>query len=157
MHARIPIRLVVGLGLAVSSSLAATALPGGIAGATGKTVSCAGLRTNANVTALFLSKCTGTGEVWTGTAGTERVVSSGLEVWWKSGGTSLITATTTSLTNNCNKRTGYSKYSKILYAGTVTGGSASELDGGHTSGTVCFYKVKSSGAFAAFPVGPQIY
>jgi hypothetical protein len=161
MDIRFPIRLVAGVALAASSSLAAVAAPGGIAGAAVKTVSCAGFRTDASATHIFLSRCTGSGHHLTGATGTQSILSSGTpvqgEVTWKTGKTSLLTYTITSLPNDCPKRTGYTKFIKVSYSGKVTGGTAMGMVGGPYSGTVCGYQVIPSGGLAGFPVGPQNY
>jgi hypothetical protein len=158
MHVRLPIRLVAGMAVAVCSSLAAAVAPVGIAGAGVTSVSCAGLRTDASARHFFLSRCTGSGHGATGSTGTQSVLGTGHdEVLWKSGRTSFLRFTFAYPTNDCPIRAGYTKFIKVTYSGTVTGGTAKGLVGGSYSGTVCGYQVTGTGALAGFPVGPQDY
>jgi hypothetical protein len=105
-----------------------------------------------------LSRCTGSGHAVTGGTGTQAFpTASQSVVTWKSGTTSILSVTTTLLTDNCPNRAGYTKFGEVSHSGTVTGGTATALVGGSYSGTLCGYTAIRSGKFVSVPIGPQTY
>ena len=68
MRRHLPTRVVLCAALAGAASLTAVAIPGGIAGAAAKTLSCTTL--TGNETTEAISGCSGTGSSQTGTKGT---------------------------------------------------------------------------------------
>jgi hypothetical protein len=159
MHRHFPSRLVLCAALAGSASLAAVAIPGGIAGAAAKTLSCTTL--TGTETAQAISGCSGSGSSQTGTKGTVKVVNNVA----KKSGVATVTWTSTKKTsiekytyvedtgtkNTCAAKSGYTKVAMAVEKGTVTGGSATGLVGGAVNGTVCAY---SKSGIHIFNKGP---
>lgn len=165
MRSHFPIRLAVcAAALAGSASLAAVAVPGGIAGAAAKTLTCTTLTGSGTITkqTIAISGCSGTASSQTGTAGTSTVTTN---ISTKKG-TATIKWTKTKLTttesysyvedtgskNTCVAKSGYTKLAMAVEKGTVTGGTATSLKTGAVSGTVCAYS--KSGKVYIFNKGP---
>ena len=116
MRRHLSIRLAIcAAALAGSASVAAVAVPGGIAGAAAKTVTCTKLTGSGTISkqTISLSGCSGTasgqtGSTGTGTATTNSSKKSGTaSIKWKTGKTSLETYTfkeDTGSSNNCPRR-----------------------------------------------------
>ncbi len=162
MRRHLATRLVLCAAFAGGASLAAVAVPGGIASATtAKTLSCTTLTGGESTQSI--SGCTGSGSSQTGSKGTSKVVNN----ISKKSGTATITWTSTKKTsiesytytedtgtkNTCAAKTGYTKVAMAVEKGTVTGGTATSLKGGAVSGTVCAYKKGTT--IAVFNKGPQ--
>lgn len=151
MRRHLPTRVVLCAALAGAASLTAVAIPGGIAGAAAKTLSCTTL--TGNETTEAISGCSGTGSSQTGTKGTATVKNN----LSKKSGTATITWTSTKKTsiesytytedtgtkNTCAAKTGYAKLAMAVEKGSVTGGTATLLKGGAVSGTVSAYSKSS--------------
>jgi hypothetical protein len=140
------IRLMVCAALAGSASLAAVAIPGGIATASPLTVSCTNL--SGSATSQTISGCTGTGAV-AADAGVPPAhgtsVVSTKTVTWSNHKTSKETYTyKSSSTANCPAVPKYTKDLRETASGKVTGGSATGMVGGAVSGTVCIYKLTAA-------------
>ena len=149
---KFPARILVCAALAGSASLAAVAIPGGIASAAPLTLSCTTLTGTTTVTATssteHLSGCSGTAKTLTGTTGTAAVKtnlsthSGTATVTWATKKTSTESYKFTELTgskNLCPARTGYSKLAEAKETGSVTGGTATAMKGGAVTANACAY------------------
>ena len=164
MRRHLPIRLAIcAAALAGSASVAAVAVPGGIAGAAAKTVTCTKLTGSGTIAkqTISLSGCTGTasgqtGSTGSGTATTNSSKKSGTaSIKWKTGKTSVETYTfkeDLGSSNNCPAKTGYTKLAKAIETGKVSSGSATELNGGAVTADACAYS--KSGKIYIFNDGP---
>jgi hypothetical protein len=147
MSVHLPTRLLACAGLALSAGVGAMAVPGDIAGAAVKTVSCSpsGPTSFTNDT---LSSCTGTDTSQTGGTGVSTAkpgVQPTLRVVWKTGKTSTISnVDANNVTNNCPSRSGLTKTNKTTFTGKVTGGTATELVKGSWQATICSYQTSPS-------------
>jgi hypothetical protein len=151
MHRHLLTRLTICAALAGTASVAALAVPGGIAGAAAKTLSCTTLTGSGTASSqtIAISGCTGTGSSQTGSKGTSKVTTNAST----KKGTATITWTSTHKTsiesysfvedtgskNTCATRSGYTKLAMAIEKGTVTGGTATALKGGAVTSTVCAY------------------
>jgi len=152
MRRHLATRIVLCAAFAGSASLAALAVPGGVAGATtAKTLSCTTL--TGNETTQAISGCTGSGSSQTGSKGTSKVVNNVSKksgkatiTWTSTKKTSIESYTYTEDTgtkNTCAAKSGYAKLAMAVEKGSVTGGTATSLTGGAISGTVCAYSKSS--------------
>jgi hypothetical protein len=144
MRRHLPLRLLVcAAALAGSASVAAVAIPGGIAGAAALSVKCTGLTGNASTQSL--SGCSGKGFSETGATGTSDVSTS--TITWATGNTSVAAVTYKEYTGKKDKcpapMAGYTAVAEVKEKGSVTGGNA--LVGSKIKGTVCVYSQTSSG------------
>jgi hypothetical protein len=152
----LPTRLLVCAALAGSASLAAVAIPGGVASAaTPETVSCTSATGSA--TSLAFSGCTGTGANATNAGkapakGTYTVSSKTLK--WSTTKTSILKFTyKKDATSKCPKISGDTSLGEYTATGTVTGGTAKQMVKGAAGGNACIYSkgkatiVKNLGAF----------
>ena len=159
------IRLVVCAALAGSASLAAVAIPGGIASAAPLTLSCTTLTGVTTATATssteHLSGCSGTAKTLTGTSGTAAVKTNlstkkgTAVVTWATHKTTDESYSFTELlgtSNKCPAKTGYSKFAEAKESGTVTGGTATAMKGGAVTAIACAYG--KSGKVYIFNDGP---
>jgi hypothetical protein len=144
--------------------MAAVVVPGGIAGAAAKTLTCTSLTGSGTATkqTIAISGCSGTGSSQTGSAGTSTVTTN---IATKKG-TATISWTKTKKTttesysyvedtgskNTCAAKSGYSKLAMAVEKGTVTGGTATGLKTGAVTATVCAYS--KSGKIYIFNKGP---
>ena len=176
MRRRIPIRLLVCAVLAGSASLAAVAIPGGIASATALTVSCKTMTgTGASVTSsdtLHFSVCSGTGSSETKTTGTGVVVTnhkqpsgSGTDtVTWASKEKSVVSFTYTETSNpttvkkDCKAVTGDTAVAYVTDTGSVIakGTTTTKMVGGKTSGKSCVYLTKTHSVYEV-GIGSQVF
>jgi hypothetical protein len=125
MRRKLPIRLIVCAALAGSASLAAAAVPGGVASAVPLTVSCAGL-TGTSGTWSF-SGCSGTAIGLTGASGTSVPINpTKLKITWATSQTSkvLYASNTTGPSTACPIVTGLTNVGVLHEVGKVVGGSA---------------------------------
>ena len=164
MHRHLPIRLAIcAAALAGSASVAAVAVPGGIAGAAAKSLTCTKLTGSGTIAkqTISLSGCTGTasgqtGSTGSGTATTNATAKTGTaSIKWKTGKTSTESYTfkeETGSSNNCPAKTGYTKLAKAVETGKVTGGTATELKGSAVTANACAYS--KSGKIYIFNDGP---
>ncbi len=159
MRRHLPIRLVVCAAMAGSASIAAVAIPGGIASASPLTVTCTTLTGSA--TSQTISGCTGPGAVSAdaGTPpahGTSKV--STKTITWSNHKTSKESYSyTSSSTANCPSVMGYTKdLRETIKAGSKVVSSTNDaagMVGGALTGTFCVYKkgstilVRNLGAF----------
>jgi len=150
MKRHLPIRLLVCAAMAGSATLAAVAIPVGVANATGPlTVTCTSL--SGSATSQTLTHCTGTGAI-AADAGTSPAhgtnVVSTKTVTWGSGKTSKTTYTYAPVTNNCPALSGYTKFGKYHESGHVNtgtaGGTAVGMRGGVFAGYACAYKLTAA-------------
>jgi hypothetical protein len=142
--------------LAGSASVAAAAIPGGIAGAAAVSVKCTGL--TGNETTQAISGCSGKGLSETGATGTSNGPGTGTAtITWSTGNTSDETYTYKLSTGKKDKcpapGTGYTAVGEVKEKGSVTGGNA--LVGSKLKGTVCVYSQTSSGDILVNGDGPQ--
>jgi hypothetical protein len=135
MRRHLPIRLLVCAALAGSASLAAVAIPGGVATASPLTVTCTSLTGSASTQTV--SGCTGTGAI-AADAGTPPAHGSSVA------STKTITWSNHKTDKTCPK---VAKYTVTLLenaTGKVTGGTATGMVGGAFSGTICVYKLTAA-------------
>lgn len=152
----LPARIVICAALAGSASLAAVAIPAGVASAgTPETVSCTTLL--GSTTSLVFSGCTGAGAnssnagkspakgAYTVKTKTQK---------WSNGKTSVLSFNyKKDTTNKCPKIAGDKALGEYSATGKVTGGSAKQMINGAASGNACIYSkgpvtvVKNLGAF----------
>jgi len=147
--------------MAGSASLAAAAIPGGIASAVPLTVSCTTLSSTSptatsNSTGT-ISGCSGTGANSTnaGVAPAHGTDVSNLStkkatITWSNGKKTVSSFTYTSLTNNCVAPAGYTNLAKVHETGKVlpstSGTTTAGMVGGLTSATVCAFKKTVGGS-----------
>ena len=150
MRRHLPVRLAVCAALAGSASLAAVAIPGGVATASPLSVTCTTLTGNA--TSQTISGCTGTGAI-TADAGTPpahgtSLVSTKTITWSNHKTTKESYSYTASSTANCPSVSGYAKLLReTIKAGSkvvASSNDAAGMVGGALTGTFCVYKKGSS-------------
>ncbi len=151
MHRHLPIRITIcAAALAGSASLAAVAVPGGIAGAAAKTLTCKSLTGSGTVSkqTISISGCAGTASGQTGTKGAGTATTNASKdsgtatIKWTKGKTSVESYTfkeDTGSSNNCPAKSGYVKLAKAVETGKVTGGTATELRGSAVTADACAY------------------
>ncbi len=143
-------RLMIGAALAGSVSLVAVAVPGGIAGAAAKTLTCKTLTGSGTVSkqTISISGCSGTASGQTGTKGTGTATTNSSKdtgtatIKWTTGKTSDESYTfkeDLGSSNNCPAKSGYAKLAKAVETGKVTGGTATELKGSAVTADACAY------------------
>jgi hypothetical protein len=156
MRRHLPVRLLVcGAFLAGSASVAALAIPGGIAGAKGDSLTCTTI--SGNATSQTLSGCSGTASSQTGSSGTSQV--STKTTTWVTGKTSVESYSYKELTgkkDHCPApAAGYTAVAEVKEKGKVTGGTATLLVGSKIKGTVCVYEQTSTSDIVIHGDGPQ--
>jgi hypothetical protein len=155
MKRHLPVRLLACAALAGSASLAAVAIPGGIASASPLSVTCTSLTGNASTQTI--SGCTGTGAI-AADAGTPPAhgvsTTSTKTIKWSTNKTSVSTYTYTSGSDkSCPAVKGYKVSALENAKGTVKSGSATGMIGSTFKGTICVYAkgstilVKNKGSF----------
>jgi len=157
MRRHSPIRLLICAAIAGSASVAAAAVPGGIASAAPLHLSCTSL--SGSATSQTISGCTGTGAI-AADAGTPPAhgVSTGATtstVKWSNGKTTIMTQTHKVVTPNaCVAPAGYTKVSEFLGTDKVTGGTATGLIGSTGGGKICLFKKTVGGTLLVKNLGP---
>lgn len=152
----LPARILVSVASTGSASLAAIAIPAGVASAaTPETVSCTTLL--GSTTSLNFSGCTGSGANSSNAGkspakGTYTVNTKTQK--WSNGKTSVLSFTyKKDTTSKCPKITGDESLGEYSATGKVSGGTAKQMINGAASGSVCIYSkgtatiVKNLGAF----------
>ena len=163
MRRHLPVRLIVCAAMAGSASLAAAAIPSGIASAAPLTVSCTHLAGSS--TTQTISGCTGTGANSSnaGTPPAHGTTTSNLgtkqaTVTWSNKKKTVSSFTYTSVTNNCPAQSGKSKVTKVHEVGKVIASGTTTLGmvGGATSAYICVYKANVGGALSVTNMGNVI-
>lgn len=153
---QLPTRLLI-CALAGSASLAAVAIPAGVASAvTPETVSCTTLF--GSPSSLAFSGCTGTAAN-ASNAGTPPAkgtyTSSTKTLKWTSGKSSLLAFKyAKDTTSKCVAIKGYTSLGEYSATGSVTGGTALQMKGGAISGSACIYKNTATKAIVVKNLGP---
>jgi hypothetical protein len=153
----LPTRLLVFAALAGSASLAAVAIPAGVASAvTPETVSCTTVY--GSPSSLAFSGCTGTGAN-ASNAGTPPAkgtyTNSTKTLKWTTGKTSLLAFKyTKDTTSKCVAIKGDKSLGEYAATGSVTGGTALQMKGGATSGSACIYQNTTTKAIIVKNLGP---